>query len=93
MYPKDNNIQGNLSTIILIIYMLISPYVESLGITQSLFSEFCFAILGLGIAIWSAYNPNTLKIFNNHIPHQCNCSENIQSDEIENSNEMEEEGC
>lgn len=91
---NDNNIQGNLSTIILFLYILISPYVESLGITQSLFAEFCFAVLGLGIAVWSAYNPNTMKLFGND-KHECQCKmaceEAVLNDEYESGEG--EDGC
>lgn len=91
----DNNIQGNLSTIILFIYIIIAPYIESLGITQSMFSEVSFAIIGLGIAIWSAYNPNTLKVFGNEEkPCQCKVEneETVLNDEYETQVD-EEEGC
>lgn len=91
---NDNNIQGNLSTIILFIYILISPYIESFGITQSMFAEFCFAILGLAIAVWSAYNPNTLKIFGND-KNNCQCKiedkETVLNDEYET--DTGEDGC
>lgn len=90
---KDNNIQGNLSTIILFIYILISPYIESLGITQSMFAEVCFAIIGLIIAVWSAYNPNTLEIFgNDNKDCQCGCTEKVLNDEYE-TNITDEDGC
>lgn len=75
----DDNIQGNLSTIILFLYIILSPYIESLGITQSMFAEVSFAIIGLVIAIWSAYNPNSLKIFGNDKKCQCSC--NFEDDE------------
>ena len=91
----DNNIQGNLSTIILFIYIIISPYIESLGITQSMFAEVCFAVLGLIIAVWSAYNPNSLKIFGNESKCQCGMHENketVLNDEYVTSVD-EEEGC
>ena len=95
MSCNDNNLQGNLSTIILFIYILISPYIESLGITQSMFSEVSFAIIGLIIAIWSAYNPNNLKIFGND-KKNCQCmvstDETVMNDEYETPID-DEEGC
>lgn len=91
----DNNIQGNLSTIILFIYIIISPYIESLGITQSMFAEVCFAIIGLSIAVWSAYNPNTLKVFGNN-KTDCQCMQNTETvlnDEYVTDITDENEGC
>ena len=91
----DNNIQGNLSTIILFIYIIIAPYIESLGITQSMFAEVCFAVIGLAIAVWSAYNPNSLKVFGND-KKECQCKieneETVLNDEYETEVD-EEEGC
>ena len=90
----DNNIQGNLSTIILFIYIIISPYIESLGITQSMFAELCFAVLGLIIAVWSAYNPNNLGIFGNDKKTDCGCKLNNEEslyEEYETIND--DEGC
>lgn len=90
----DDNIQGNLSTIILLIYIIISPYIESLGITQSLFMESCYAIIGLIIAIWSAYNPNTFEILGNGKKSNCECKLNNEEslyDEYET--EIDDEGC
>lgn len=92
MECNDSNIQGNLSTIILFIYILISPYVESLGITQSMFAEVCFAVMGLVIAIWSAYNPNTLKVFGNH--KKCTCAMVSEDASEEDETEVDvDEGC
>ena len=89
----SDNIQGNLSTIILFIYIIIAPYIESLGITQSMFAEFCFAVLGLAIAVWSAYNPNTLNIFGNKKTScQCECNDEETSNDSE-SIITDEEGC
>lgn len=91
----DNNIQGNLSTIILFLYIIISPYIESLGITQSMFAEVCFAIIGLVIAVWSAYNPNSLKVFGNNKNNcQCTCNtEEVLNDEYITDITDDEEGC
>ena len=93
---NDNNIQGNLSTIILFLYIIISPYIESLGITQSMFAEVCFAVIGLAIAVWSAYNPNSLKIFGNGKTDNCQCtcnSEMVLNDEYVTEMIDENEGC
>ena len=89
----NDNIQGNLSTIILFIYIIISPYIESLGITQTMFSEVSFAIIGLIIAIWSAYNPNTLNIFGNQ--KTCTCQETSENRVLneEYDTNLEDEGC
>lgn len=54
------NIQGNLSTILVALYAVLAPY-----ISQYISQEVFLAICGLLLVIWSAYHPNTLKIFGN----------------------------
>ena len=52
--------QGNLSTILVTIYVALSPYISKY-VSQEAF----LAICGVLLVIWSAYHPNTLKIFGN----------------------------
>lgn len=54
------NIQGNLSTILVAIYVILSPYISKY-VSQEAF----IAICGVLLVIWSAYHPNTLSIFGN----------------------------
>ncbi len=66
----DNNFYGNVSTIALFVYLIIAPNLQSLGITQTMFSEFVVAVVGIALAVWSACNPNTMRIFGNHKEEQ-----------------------
>lgn len=58
--------QNNISTIVVFIYMLLSPFLLKYGIEQDLFTTTVTGIIGIIIAIWSARNPNTLSAFNNN---------------------------
>ncbi len=55
-----DNFENNISTILVAIYAVLAPY-----IAQYMSQEVFIAICGLILVIWSAYNPNTMKIFNN----------------------------
>lgn len=56
------NIQGNLSTIGVIIWTILCPYISPY-VSQEVF----LAIFGLIIVLWSAYHPNTFEIFGNAV--------------------------
>ena len=55
-----DNIQGNLSTILVAVYAVLAPY-----ISQYVSQEVFLAICGLLLVLWSAYHPNTFKILGN----------------------------
>ena len=55
-----DNIQGNVSTIGVMIWTILCPY-----ISQYVSQEVFLAIFGLLIVLWSAYNPNTFKCLGN----------------------------
>ena len=57
--------QGNVSTILKFAYMLLAPYIAEI-LTEDQFTVIGVAVVGLIIAIWDAYNPNTFKIFKNN---------------------------
>ena len=59
-----DNWQGNTSTILKFIWVLIAPYIVQY-MTEDQFMVIGAALIGLIIAIWDAYNPNTFKIFHN----------------------------
>lgn len=54
------NIQGNLSTILVAIYAVLAPYISQY-VSQEVFLSIC----GVLLVIWSAYHPNTSKMFGN----------------------------
>ena len=52
--------------------------------TEDQFMAIGAAVIGLIIAIWDAYNPNTFKIFKNNIPeNQVPTGEVVLNDEYE----------
>ena len=59
-----NNLQGNLSTILVWIYCIIAPYIAQY-MSQDQFVTIMTALVGLIVAIWSAYNPNSFKFSKN----------------------------
>jgi hypothetical protein len=62
-----NNLQGNLSTILVWIYCIIAPYIAQY-MSQDQFVTIMTALVGLIVAIWSAYNPNSFKFLGNDTP-------------------------
>ena len=56
----NNNLQGNVSTVIAMIWTIICPYVSQY-INQEAFISIC----GLIIILWSAYHPNTFGFLAN----------------------------
>ena len=74
-----DNIQGNVSTIGVIIWTILCPY-----ISQYVSQEVFLAIFGLLIVIWSAYNPNTFEVFGNGIKKtSIDSEEPVLNDEYE----------
>ena len=59
-----NNLEGNLSTILVWIYVIIAPYICKY-MSQDQFVTIMTAVVGLIITIWSAYNPNSFKFLGN----------------------------
>jgi hypothetical protein len=59
--------QGNISTIAVWIYVLISPLLVKYGINidEATFTTFFVALVGIILAVWSSYNPNTFKFLGN----------------------------
>lgn len=92
----DTNLNGNLSTIAVWIWVFISPYLTDY-ITQDQFSTLFVAIVGLIIALYSSYNPNSFKFLNNEKPTNCICNDNVETvmnDEyVANITEEDDGGC
>ena len=73
-----DNIQGNVSTIATMIWVIIAPY-----ISQYVSQEVFLAIFGLLVVIWSAYNPNSFKIFKNDVKPPYDIENPVLNDEYE----------
>ena len=79
----DNNIMGNASTIAVWVWVFISPYIAEY-ITQDQFTVLFTALVGLCIAVYSSYNPNTFKFLHNDKDCTCPASnEQVLNDEYE----------
>lgn len=59
--------QGNISTLAVWLYVLISPLLVKYGINidETTFTTFFIALVGIILAIWSSYNPNTFQFLGN----------------------------
>lgn len=74
-----DNVQGNVSTIAVMIWTVICPFVS-----QYVSQEQFLAIFGLLIVLWSAYNPNTFKILGNALEKvRIDLTEPVLNDEYE----------
>lgn len=87
-----NNWEGNVSTILTWIWVIVAPYLADY-FTQDQFVSFGLAIVGIIIAVWSSYNPNTFAFLKNE-KTGCDCSleteEKVLNDEYEVA---DEDGC
>lgn len=59
-----NNLKGNLTTIAVWFWMLVSPYIAQY-VTQDQFVTLFVAIVGIALAIVSSYYPNTFAFLDN----------------------------
>lgn len=77
-----DNLQGNISTILKFAWCILAPYIVQY-ITEDQFMVIGAAVIGLVIAIWDAYNPNTFKIFKNNVEPVLETEETVMNDEYE----------
>ena len=70
--------QGNISTIVAMLWTILSPYIAQY-ITQDAFISIC----GLIIIVWSACNPNTFEAFGNAVNKTIKTDETVLNDEYE----------
>ncbi len=78
-----DNPQGNISTILKFVYMIIAPYIVQY-MTEDQFLIIGTALVGLIIAIVDAYYPNTFKVFKNNVPEPVvETEEDLVNDEYE----------
>ena len=75
-----NNIQGNLSTILVWIYVIIAPYIATY-MSEDQFVTIMTAVVGLSITIWSAYNPNSFEFLGNKAEEVVETEEDLINDE------------
>lgn len=85
---SDTNIEGNISTVAVWLYVILAPYISQY-ISQDIF----IALIGILLAVWSSANPNTFKFLKNDKACNCSCDmeETVLNDEYTCDNE--EEGC
>ena len=76
-----DNLHGNLSTVLVWIYVIIAPYIATY-MSQDQFVTIMTAVVGLIITIWSAYNPNSFKFLDN-APEEIETKETVLNDEYE----------
>ena len=77
-----DNLQGNVSTILKFVWCILAPYIVQY-ITEDQFMVIGAAVIGLIIAIWDAYNPNTFKFFKNNVEPVLETEETVLNDEYE----------
>lgn len=83
-----NNWEGNVSTILTWIWVIVAPYLAEY-FTQDQFVAFGLAVVGIIIAIWSSYNPNTFAFLNNE--KSCVCTET--EEDLINAEYETDDGC
>lgn len=66
----DDDLKNNLSTIAVLCYAVLSPYIAQY-LTADQFSALFVAIIGIVLVLYSAKHPNTMGIFGND--KVCNC--------------------
>ena len=88
----NENWEGNVSTILMWIWVLVAPYLADY-FTQDQFVALGLAVVGIIIAVWSSYHPNTFAFLKND-KTGCDCSleteEKVLNDEYE---VLDEDGC
>lgn len=89
---NDENWEGNASTILTWIWVLVAPYLADY-FTQDQFVTVGIAIIGLVIAVWSSYNPNTFKFLDND-KKECECVIETEEDLVnEEYTVNDDDGC
>ena len=86
----DDNWQGNASTIVKFAWMILAPYLAEI-LTEDQFTVIGVAVIGLIIACWDAFNPNSMKIFKNEKKDECVCEVETEADLINEDYYAEEE--
>ncbi len=84
----DDNWQGNASTILMIIWVALSPYIADY-LNQDQFLMLGLSLIGVALKLIDAYYPNTFAIFKNDV---CTCNNETEdclvlNDEYEVAND------
>lgn len=76
----EDDLKNNLSTIAVLCYAVLSPYIAQY-LTADQFSALFVAIIGIGLVVYSAKHPNTMEIFGNSQDCDCDCEEIVLNEE------------
>lgn len=87
---NEENWEGNVSTILTWLWVIVAPYLAEY-FTQDQFVTIGLAVVGLIIAVWSSYNPNTFAFLDNE-KEDCVCDV-VGSEEDLINEEYFDEGC
>ena len=89
---SNENWEGNASTILTWIWVIVAPYLSEY-FTQDQFVTVGIAIVGLIIAVWSSYNPNTFRFLKNDKKEAdvCVCAET--EEDLINAEYESKDGC
>lgn len=84
----DDNWQGNASTILMLVWVIVAPYIAQY-LTQDQFTVIGVAVIGVILKLLDAYYPNTFRIFKNDV---CTCNNETEdclvlNDEYEVAND------
>lgn len=77
-----DNLKGNLSTILVWVYVIVAPYLADY-MTQDQFVTLMTAIIGICLAVYSSYNPNSFKFLGNDKECDCEIEEIVLNEEYE----------
>lgn len=68
----DDDLKNNLSTIAVLCYAVLSPYIAQY-LTADQFSALFVAIIGVVLVLYSAKYPNTFEVLGNGKCEDCSC--------------------
>lgn len=78
----DNDLKNNLSTIAVMLYGILSPYLAQY-LSSEQFSALFIAVFGSIIIMYSAKHPNTMKAFGNDNTQTVETEEDLINEEYE----------
>lgn len=85
-----NNWEGNVSTIMTWIWVIVAPYLADY-FTQDQFIALGLSIVGIIIAVWSSYHPNSFEFLDN--ADECSCKVETEEDLVNEEYVMDDDGC
>lgn len=81
MILMNDDLKNNLSTVAVLVYGVLSPYLAQY-LSADQFSALFIAIISIVLVLYSAKNPNTMKCLGNGCDDR-NCEEKVLNDEYE----------